>query len=94
MEEMGVITKMSKPTDWVSSLAYSQKPNGPWQICLDPKNLNEAIKCTPHHTPTLDEITHEFGGSEVFSKLDARHGYWSVHLDEESSYLTTFNSPG
>ena len=29
----------------------------------------------------------------MFSKLDACHGYWSVVLDEESSYLTsTFNS--
>ena len=46
-----------------------------------------------HHTPTLDEITHQVKGSSVFSKLDARHGYWPVVLDEKSSYLTTFNSP-
>ena len=29
----------------------------------------------------------------MFSKLDAKHGYWSIKLDEESSKLTTFNSP-
>ena len=40
-----------------------------------------------------EEITHKFKGNTVFSKLDARHGYWSVVLDEESPYLTTFNSP-
>ena len=28
-----------------------------------------------------------------FTKLDACHGYWSIVLDEESSLLTTFNSP-
>jgi hypothetical protein len=94
MVKMDVITPVTEPTDWVSSLAYSQKPNGRWRICLDPKDLNKAIKRTHHHTPTLDEITHQFAGSTVFSKLDARHGYWSIKLDEESSLLTTFNSPG
>ena len=51
------------------------------------------MKRTYHKTPTLEEITHQFHGATVFSKLDARHGYWSVELDEESSLLTTFNSP-
>lgn len=46
-----------------------------------------------HITPTLEEITHKFSGARVFSKLDARHGYWSIELDSASSYLTTFNSP-
>ena len=31
--------------------------------------------------------------STVFSKLDAKHGYWSIVLDDSSSYLTTFNTP-
>ena len=63
------------------------------RICLDLKDLNRAVKRSHHHTPTLEEITHKFKGSTVFSKLDARHGYWSVRLDEESSYFTTFDRP-
>ena len=47
---------------------------------------------SPCH-PTLEELTHKFAGRTIFSKVDARHGYWSVALDEESSMLTTFNSP-
>ena len=93
MEDIGVITKVTEPTDWVSSLAVSRKSNGKLRICLDPKDLNKATKRTHHKTPTLEEITHKMSGARVFSKLDARHGYWSVVLDEESSFLTTFNSP-
>ena len=93
MEILQVITKVTEPTDWVSSLAFSRKENGRLRICLDPKDLNRAMKRTYHKTPTLEEITHKFSGAQVFSKLDARHGYWSIMLDEESSYLTTFNSP-
>ena len=93
MEELGVIERVTEPTDWVSSIVYSKKPSGKLRICLDPKDLNKAIKRPHYHTPTLEEITHKLAGSVMYSKLDARHGYWSVQLDEESRILTTFNSP-
>ena len=41
----------------------------------------------------MDEVAHEFAQSKYFTMLDARHGYWSVILDSESSLLTTFNTP-
>ena len=93
MEKLNVITRVHEPTDWVSSLVYSRKSNGKIRICLDPKDLNKAIKRPHYATKTLEEITHHLGGAQVFSKLDARSGYWSVHLDHASSILTTFNSP-
>ena len=93
MEELGVIERVTEPTDWVSSIVYSRKPSGKLRICLDPKDLNKAIKRPHYHTPTLEEITHKLAGSVMYSKLDARHGYWAVQLDEESRLLTTFNSP-
>ena len=93
MTQEGIIWKVEQPNDWVNSLAYSRKSNGKLRICLDPKDLNWYIKCDHHHTPTLEEITHKLSGSTVFSKMDAKHGYWSVKLDEESQLLTTFNSP-
>ena len=91
--ELGVIEKVEEPTYWVSSIVYSRKSNGKLRICLDPKYLNTAIKRPHYPTPTLEEITHKLAGPVIFSKLDARHGYWSVQLDDESKRLTTFNSP-
>ena len=88
-----VIRKVTEPTDWVSSLAFSRKKDGSLRICLDPKDLNRAIKRCHHKTPTLEEITHKFTGATHFSTLDAKNGYWSVTLDSGSSLLTTFNSP-
>ena len=93
MEQLGVIEKVEEPTDWVSSIVYTRKANGKLRICLDPKDLNTAIKRPHYPTPTLDEITHKLAGAVIFSKLDARHGYWSVPLHDESKLLTTFNSP-
>ena len=84
---------MTQPTDWVSSIVYSRKASGQLRICLNLKDLNKAVKRPHYRTPTLDEVTHKLAGAKLFSMLDARHGYWSVSLDEESSLKTTFNSP-
>ena len=49
---------------------------------------------TPIHvTPTLEDIIPKMSGVKYFSTLDANCGYWNVRLDEQSSSLTTFNSP-
>ena len=56
-------------------------------------NLNKALRRGQHHTPTMEELAHKFSGATVFSKLDAKSGYWAIPLDPESQILTTFNSP-
>lgn len=93
MVQLEVIRPVDEPTDWVSSTTYAKKKDGSIQICLDPKDVNMALKRGQHHTPTLEELTHKFADARVFSKLDAKSGYWSVQLDEASQLLTTFNSP-
>jgi hypothetical protein len=93
MEQLGVIVKVAEPTMWVNSMTYPLKPNGDIRMCLDPKDLNAAIIREHYKAPTLQEITHKLAGATVFSKLDAQNGFWSIHLDDDSSYATTFNTP-
>ena len=95
MEQQGIITPVREcePTAWVNSLVYHRKPSGKLRVCLDPKDLNKAILRDHHVTPTLEDILPLFKDAKYFSIVDAKSGYWNVELDEESSYLTTFNSP-
>ena len=93
MEALGVITHVEQPTDWVSSITYIQKANGELCLCLDLLDLNRAIHHNHHKIPTVEEVAHKFANSHYFIKLHAHRGYWSIVLDEESSLLTTFNSP-
>ena len=51
MECLGVITHVDKPMDWVSSITYVQKANGKLCLCLDPRDLNEAIRCDHQKIP-------------------------------------------
>ena len=83
----------TESTQWLNSLAFSRKENGKLRVCLDPRDLNSVMRRTYHRSPTLEEVTHRLSGATVFSKLDAKHGYWSVQLDAESSALTSFSAP-
>ena len=68
MVDQGIITPVTEPIKWVSSLTYPQKPDGSLCICLDPKDLSKAIIWEHYKAPTLDEITHKLNGANVFSK--------------------------
>ena len=74
MESNGVIRRVTEPSDWVSSLAYSRKQDGKIRMCLDPQHLNTALKRPHHKIPTVEKITRYFRGVKIFSKLDARVG--------------------
>ena len=92
MQQLGIITPVIRQTEWISSIPYPTKPDGLLRICLDPHNLNKAIIREHYKAPVLEEITHWLSGATVFSKLDSKNGFWSIHLDTPSSYLTTFNT--
>ena len=93
MVKRGAIEKVVGPTDWVNSMSVQTKADGKLRICLDPRDLNTAIKREHYAAPIVQEKVHLLKGSDTFTKLDAKDGYWHVKLDDESSYLTTFNTP-
>ena len=43
--------------------------------------------------PILDEILPDLSQATVFTTVDLRSGFWHCVLDDESSMLTTFNTP-
>ncbi len=93
MERLSVITRVEEPTDWVNSLVVVKKKNGDIRVCMDPRDLNRAIKREHYKMPTREEIMSQFAGATYYSKLDASQGFWQLQLDEESSHLCTFNTP-
>ena len=62
-------------------------------MCIDPKDLNRMLRRSHYPTPTIDEILPELSRAKAFSTVDAKNGFWHVELDDDSSRLTTFNSP-
>lgn len=93
MEAQGIIVKVTEPTSWVNSLVPVRKPDNSVRICIDPTDLNKAIRRAHYPLPTIETIVARMPNARVFSVLDAYKGFWQIRLDKPSSLLTTFNSP-
>ena len=70
-----------------------QKPNGQIRLCLDPKDLNVAIRREYYPMPTIEEVSTRLNKARFFTVLDAKNGFWQISLDDRSSILTCFNTP-
>jgi len=94
MEALQVIAKVTEPIDWVNSIATPEtQRTGALRVCLDLRDFNCAVKREHYPLRTLEELTLMLSGARYFSVLDATSGWWQIKLDEESSFLTTFNTP-
>ena len=53
------------------------------RICLDPRDLNEALEREPYHMHSVDEVTAKLQGMTVFIIVDFKKGYWMVGMVQE-----------
>ena len=99
--KIDVLEKVTEPTEWVNSFVIVEKvidssnahsPNHSIKksirLCIDPKDLNEALEREPYYSRTIDELISMFAGAKVFTIVDMDKGYWQVVLHPESRKLT------
>ena len=99
--KIDVLGKVTEPTEWVNSFVIVEKvidssnahsPNHvikkSIRLCIDPKDLNEALEREPYYSRSIDELISMFAGAKVFTIVDMDKGYWQVVLHPESRKLT------
>ena len=80
MEAMGVISKVSQPTEWCAGMVVVPKRSGEVRICVDLKPFNESVRREVYPIPKVDETLAQLTGASIFSKLDANSGFWQIIL--------------
>ena len=74
--KQGMLEEVKEHTNWVNSYVIVEKDTGnqhvpnhtvkkKLRICLDPRDLNEALEREPYHTRSVDEITAKLQGMTV-----------------------------
>lgn len=93
MESEDIIEKIDYHTDYISNLVLVKKTDNKLRICLDPFKLNKDLHRCDYQIPKLEEILPKLTNARVFTKLDAKNGYWQLELSTESKKLTAFWTP-
>lgn len=69
LQKLGVITPVSTPTDWISSIVVAKKSSGAIRLCIDPKPLNVALKRNQYPSPKLKDILPDLSNARIFKGL-------------------------
>ena len=85
MLDIGAICKSHSP--WASTAVLVQKKGGGLRFCID---LNNQTVKDAYLLPQMDKTLDSLQGSQWFSSLDLKSGYWQVEMDEESKPMTAF----
>ena len=93
LESLKILTPVSEPMPWVSSMIIVKKPNVNTGVCLDAKGLNQALSHNHYPKPKIDNILPEPRRTKSFSMLDIKNGFWHLEIDIESSKFTPLTSP-
>ena len=98
LEKLGILEETKDVTEWVNSFVIMEKKtpdvsnsqsDRKLRICLDPRDLNEALEREPYYTQSIEEIMTRFHGMTRFTIAHFNKGYWMVELNPESQKYTT-----
>ena len=92
LQDDGMISPV-RFSDWAAPIVPVVKNNGTIRICGDYKvTANLVAKQDSYPLPRVGDLFAKVSGGRIFSKLDLRHAYLQIDLDEESKKFTTINT--
>ena len=77
---------------WCSPVVLVRKKDGTARFCVDYRKLNEVTVKDSFPLPRLDDIFDQISGSNHFTKLDFKSGYFQVPLAPPDRPKTAFST--
>ncbi|GBM41002.1 Retrovirus-related Pol polyprotein from transposon 412 [Araneus ventricosus] len=90
MVDNGIIEKSSGP--WASPIVPVKKKDGSTLFCVDYRKLKDITIKDSYPLPRIDDNLDALNGSQWFSTLDLKSGYWQVEIQPEDKEKTAFTT--
>ena len=85
---------VEEPGTFISNpVITDRKDKSRIRVTLDCQKVNNAIHTTHEPIPTVEELRHNFQGSEYFSSLNMTNCYHQFEIEENARKLFAFRTP-
>jgi hypothetical protein len=91
MKKAGII--VDSKSEFSSPPYLIPKKDGSYRMIIDYRGINEITETTNFPIPNTLDIFDRLSGSEFFTTLDLKSGYWQVAMEEQSRKYTAFSTP-
>ena len=69
---------------WCNAVVLVRKKDGSLQFCIDFRHLNTQTKKDAYPLSCMQETMESMVGTQHFSCMDLKSGFWQVKMAEES----------
>ena len=77
---------------WSAPVLFNRKKDGTLYLCIDYRGLNQCTIKNKYPIPRIDELLDWLHGSQIYTKIDLRLGYYHIRIKEEDIHKTSFNT--
>ena len=88
MLDGGAIRPSQSP--WCNAVVLVRKKDGGLRFCIDFHRLNSQTKKDAYPLPRMQETMESMVGTQFFSTMDLKSGFWQVKMAKDSQQYTTF----
>ena len=84
------LSKWKSHSPWSSNIVLARRKDGRLRLCTDFRQLNARTIKDSYALPRVEEILDCLSGSQYFSVLDMKSGYYRAELEESHKERTAF----
>jgi len=84
----------ARPTvsPWGAPVLFQKKKDGTFRLSIDYRGLNQLTIKNKYPIPRIDELLDQLHGTQVFTKIDLKSGYYQIRIKEQDIPKIAFNT--